>query len=699
MDSGDEQDVTESKGKKKRYHRHTPRQIQELEAMFKINPHPDEKQRMQLSRDLGLEPRQIKFWFQNRRTQMKTQHERADNCALRSENDKIRCENIAMREALKNAICPTCGSSQESEDSYFDEQKLRMENARLKEELDRVSTITSKYLGRPITQLPPIQPLSVSSLDLTVGGYGNPGFAPSLDIDQLGVGPPTMAFPFLTISEIERPMMVELATRSMEELIRLAQTDEPLWTRIGTNGRQILNLETYERIFPKPVQQFRSPDTRVESSRDSGDVMMNSLALVDMFMDPGKWMELFPSIVSNARTIEVLMHGMDGSRSGALVLMYGEFLGLSPVVPLREFFFLRYCQQLEQDLWVISDISILYPKENQFSSSTKCRLPSGCLIQDMPNGYSKVVWVEHMEIEEKNPIHQLYHDLVDSGIAFGAQRWIATLQRMCERIACLMVTGNSPRDLGGVIPTAEGKRSMMRLSQRMVSNFCSTLGSSNGHRWTAPAGLNDVGIRVTVHKCSDSGQPNGVFLTAATSIWLPFSPQAVFSFFRDERSRVQWDVLSNGKAVQEVTRIANGQHPGNCISLLRAAMNPSNPNEGNMLILQESCTDPSGSLVVYASIDLASINIAMSGEDTSYIPLLPSGFTVLPDGRPGTGSNASSSSNPMGGSSGSVLTVAFQIMVSSLPSAKLNLESVATVNNIIGATVQQIKAALSSPGA
>ncbi|KAH0459964.1 hypothetical protein IEQ34_010627 [Dendrobium chrysotoxum] len=674
MDSGDEQDVTESKGKKKRYHRHTPRQIQELEAMFKINPHPDEKQRMHFVK---------KYWFfygKNSLPLVQTQHERADNCALRSENDKIRCENIAMREALKNAICPTCGSSQEAEDSYFDEQKLRMENARLKEELDRVSTITSKYLGRPITQLPPIQPLSVSSLDLTVGGYGNPGFTPSLDIDQLGVGPPTMAFPFLTISEIERPMMVELATRSMEELIRLAQTDEPLWTRIGTDGRQILNLETYERIFPRPIQQYRSPDTRVESSKDSGDVMMNSLTLVDMFMDPvsylgqGKWMELFPTIVSNARTIEVLMHGMDGSRSGALVL-------------------------IEQDLWVISDISILYPKENQFSSCTKCRLPSGCLIQDMPNGYSKVVWVEHMEIEEKNPIHQLYHDLVDSGIAFGAQRWIATLQRMCERIACLMVTGNSPRDLGGVIPTAEGKRSMMRLSQRMVSNFCSTLGSSNGHRWTAPAGLNDVGIRVTVHKCSDSGQPNGVFLTAATSIWLPFSPQAVFSFFRDERSRVQWDVLSNGKAVQEVTRIANGQHPGNCISLLRAAMNPSNPNEGNMLILQESCTDPSGSLVVYASVDLASINIAMSGEDPSYIPLLPSGFTVLPDGRPGTGSNASSSSNPMGGSSGSVLTVAFQIMVSSLPSAKLNLESVATVNNIIGATVQQIKAALSSPGA
>jgi hypothetical protein len=39
--------------------------------MFKECPHPDENQRAALSRELGLEPRQIKFWFQNRRTQMK----------------------------------------------------------------------------------------------------------------------------------------------------------------------------------------------------------------------------------------------------------------------------------------------------------------------------------------------------------------------------------------------------------------------------------------------------------------------------------------------------------------------------------------------------------------------------------------------------------------------------------------------------
>jgi homeobox-leucine zipper protein len=39
-----------------------------------------------------------------------------------------------------------------------------------------------------------------------------------------------------------------------------------------------------------------------------------------------------------------------------------------------------------------------------------------------------------MEYDEAS-VHQLYRPLVRSGLAFGARRWLATLQRQCECLA------------------------------------------------------------------------------------------------------------------------------------------------------------------------------------------------------------------------------------------------------------------------
>ncbi|CAN4099205.1 unnamed protein product [Withania somnifera] len=693
-------EASDAHQKKKRFHRHTAHQIQSLEAVFKECPHPDEKIRLQLSRELGLAPRQIKFWFQNRRTQLKSQHERADNSVLRSENDRIRCENIAMREAIKNVICPSCGGPPVTEDPYFDEQKLRMENLQLKVELDKISSIAAKYMGRPISQLPPMQPVHLSSLNLmSAPSFGLTG--PSLDLDLLpgsSTTVPSLTFPTLNISEMDKSIMADIAGNAMVELIRLLQTNEPLWTKSTSDGKDVLNIDSHDQIFPKANSSLKNPNVRVEASRDSGVVIMNGLSLVEMFMDANKWVQFFPTIVSKARTLEVISCGIMGSRSSTLQLMYEEQQVLSPLVPTRQLYFLRFCQQIDPGSWAIVDVSYDITQENLYPSSS-CKvhkLPSGCLIQDMPNGYSKVTWLEHVEVEEKGSIHRLYRDLIHSGMAFGAERWLGSLQRLCERYACLMVSGNSSRELGGVIPSPEGKTSMMKVAQRMVRSFCASINPSNGHQWNNISTLDEFEVRATLQKCTDPGQPNGVVISAASTVWLPVPPQHVFNFIRDERTRPQWDVLSNQNPVQEVAHIANGSHPGNSISVLRAY----NTSQNNMLILQESCIDSSGSLVVYSPVDLQSINIAMSGEDTTYIPLLPSGFTISPDGRHDRGSNEASMNNGTMGDhyrtgGGSLVTVVFQILVSSLlSSAKMTPESVNTVNNLIGNTIYQIKAAL-----
>lgn len=120
-------------------------------------------------------------------------------------------------------------------------------------------------------------------------GYGVSG-GPSLDLDLLpgsSSSMPNLPFQPVVISDMDKSLMSDIAANAMEELLRLLQTNEPLWIKSTNDGKDVLNLESYERIFPKPNNtHFKSPNVRVEASRDSGVVIMNGLALVDMFMDP-----------------------------------------------------------------------------------------------------------------------------------------------------------------------------------------------------------------------------------------------------------------------------------------------------------------------------------------------------------------------------------------------------------------------------
>ncbi|KAE8651429.1 homeobox-leucine zipper protein HDG5 isoform X2 [Cucumis sativus] len=697
--------ITQQNQKKKRYHRHTARQIQEMEALFKECPHPDDKQRLKLSQELGLKPRQVKFWFQNRRTQMKAQQDRSDNVILRAENETLKNENYRLQSALRNIICPSCGGQGILGEPSLDEQQLRLENARLRDQLEQVCSMTTRYTGRPIQAMASAAPpLMQPSLDLDMNIYSRQyteAMVPSSDMMALpSMLPPEAAhFPEggLLIEE-EKTLAMDLAVSSIAELVKMCRLTEPLWVRDNESGKEVLNVEEHGRMFPWPLnlKQHLINEFRTEATRDSAVVIMNSITLVDAFLDANKWMELFPSIVAKAKTVQVISSSVSGHASSSLQ-MYAELQTLSPLVPTREAHFLRCCQQnADEGSWTVVDFPIdSFHDSLQHSFPRYRRKPSGCIIQDMPNGYSRVTWVEHAEIEEK-PIHQIFNHFVHSGMAFGANRWLAILQRQCERIASLMARNIS--DLG-VIPSPEARQNLMKLAQRMIRTFSVNISTSGGQSWTALSDSPEDTVRITTRKVVEPGQPNGVILSAVSTTWLPYPHYRVFDLLRDERRRSQLEVLSNGNSLHEVAHIANGSHPGNCISLLRINV-ASNSSQHVELMLQESCTDQSGSLVVYATIDVDSIQLAMSGEDPSCIPLLPIGFSIVPiigstiDGHPAPPPE-DGTPNP---NSGCLLTVGLQVLASTIPSAKLNLSSVTAINNHLCNTVHQINIALGGPG-
>ncbi|KAF9622925.1 hypothetical protein IFM89_035158 [Coptis chinensis] len=336
---------------------------------------------------------------------------------------------------------------------------------------------------------------------------------------------------------------------------------------------------------------------------------------------------MFPCLISKAATVDVLSSGETSTRDGAIQLMFAELQMLTPVVPTREVYFIRYCKQLSPDRWAIVDVSMDKVEDNIDSSLAKYhKRPSGCIIDEKSIGHCRVIWVEHLECH-KSAVHTIYRSVVNNGLGFGAKHWMATLQHQCEQLVFFMATNVPTKDSSGVA-TLAGRKSILKLAQRMTWSFCRAISASSCNTWTKHLTKGGDDLRVASRKnLNDPGEPLGMILCAVSSVWLPVSPHTLFDFLRDETWRNEWDVLSTGSPVQRIANLGKGQDQGNTVTV--QAMESK---ESSMWILQVSSTNTYESMVVYAPVDIAGMQSVMNGCDSSNVPILPSGFSILPDG-------------------------------------------------------------------
>lgn len=223
-----------------------------------------------------------------------TQLERHENSQLRRENDRLRAENMSLRDAMRNAICSSCGGSTIIGEISLEEQHLRIQNARLKDELDHVCALAGRFLGRSVTSLggsiPPQLPNS--GMELGAGGNDFGGLGPLLEFGAGGISCNLPVVPSLRSAagilgldrSEERSMLLDLALAAMDELVKMAQTDEPLWIRGLDGSREILNHDEYLRTFT-PCMGMKPRGFVTEASREIGTVIINSAALVETLMD------------------------------------------------------------------------------------------------------------------------------------------------------------------------------------------------------------------------------------------------------------------------------------------------------------------------------------------------------------------------------------------------------------------------------
>lgn len=146
------------------------------------------------------------------------------------------------------------------------------------------------------------------------------------------------------------------------------------------------------------------------------------------------------------------------------------------------------------------------------------------------------------------------------------RHWKATLQSHCEWQVFFMATNVPMKDSTGKklhpllsfsislqisflwsqllktklvgITTVGGRKSVLRLAQRMASSIYQAIGASSSHTWTKIQSKIGETIRIASRKnLKNPQEPTGLILCAVASVWLPVSPKLLFEFLIDESRR------------------------------------------------------------------------------------------------------------------------------------------------------------------
>uniref|UniRef100_A0ACD5W8J0 Uncharacterized protein n=1 Tax=Avena sativa TaxID=4498 RepID=A0ACD5W8J0_AVESA len=667
-------------------------------SVFHECPHPDENKRLALAKKVGMGPLQVKFWFQNRRSAKKNQLEKNENKALREENEALKAEQQAIKAALLKKSCPTCRGPMVPREKSSETQRLLMENARLKDELFH-KTMPRRYDRQQLA----------ADLDINMP----PGDSLEMDTNTRAQG---CVRGSCTRADAQRTEILGRVLHARDEFMIMVKEGETMW--LPTSDGDVLNYQSYHQASFPGVFEVGLPGFAMNGTRDTDMVMGTGDDIISILTDATRLCEAFPGIVGSVTAKNI---APSTGYHGQVQLMNVNLMVPSLRMPTCKVQFVRQSRLIEPNVWAVVDVSVndisgddATSGINTWINATSCKLlPSGCLVEDMKNGYCKVTWIVNAEYD-KSAVPGLYHPLLRTGHALGARRWLTSLKRRCQYLALLhsnyaiyiiKTTGPVPR---------EGRNRVLELAKQTTARFFTTLcgaGPRGGQAWGTVDEVRkdcavgdesfEVAMRVaTLHTAGNArGAQAGLIISAATTVWLPGTPgMHVFDYICDNNRRGEWDTFCNGAPLQQEDFVAAFQYPRYAVSVLHPK--PAHRTNNEKLILQQVCTDDGCMMVAYAPVEERSLKEVIRGGRTAFSSLLPSGFAILPDGQGDEQIQPFDTKLPSGSSmshrtnDGCIVSVMFQTFLRGATPESLVAQTINNVGNQLSRAVVKIKDAV-----
>uniref|UniRef100_A0A7N0TX38 Homeobox-leucine zipper protein n=1 Tax=Kalanchoe fedtschenkoi TaxID=63787 RepID=A0A7N0TX38_KALFE len=181
-------------GEKKR--RLNIEQVKTLEKTFEQGNKLEPERKMQLARALGLQPRQIAIWFQNRRARWKTKQLEKDYNILKRHFDAVKAENeslIAQNQKLHSEILSLRSNNRSDHPESINLNKETIiDQGSCSTRSDNSSDIHLDISRTPpaIDSPPHIRPISIPLFPTSSNHHASPAAATTTAAAQLFFSPP-----------------------------------------------------------------------------------------------------------------------------------------------------------------------------------------------------------------------------------------------------------------------------------------------------------------------------------------------------------------------------------------------------------------------------------------------------------------------------------------------------------------------------